>query len=360
MSIPKIIHYFYDNVNIWEKNQKSQVRMCINSWLKYCPDYKPMLWHDKMPEFQDILKRSEFVRRAYKLKLWAFVSDYVRLYALNKYGGIYLDTDVELLKNFDDFLENKFFTSIEGDILNGKNIPEPAIMGGIANHPVFKETMKIYETEEIFKTRYCIANIILQKTLLKLYDFNKINYTALEYEKLAEKYYNKKTKKITLDNFTLYKNQKIFRDKNNEIAIYPSEYFCPTWGKFQTKAFTGNTVAIHWNQSSWWDNDEKMHQLISGNIANKDSNVKQIFYFAGLIPLLYSDTKLINKDKNIKIYKLFNIIPLIKTTKNKDKIRCYLFNFLPLWKIKNYHCDKMHYLFQTIPLFRIKETYYKN
>ena len=60
MSIPKIIHYFYDDTNVWEKNTKAQVRMCINSWLKYCPDYKIMLWHDKMPEFQEIISKSEF------------------------------------------------------------------------------------------------------------------------------------------------------------------------------------------------------------------------------------------------------------------------------------------------------------
>lgn len=79
--------------------------MCVCSWKKACPDYAFMLWHDRHPEFGEILRQSLFVRSAYELKLWAFVADYVRLYALHKYGGIYLDTDVQLLKNFDAFSE---------------------------------------------------------------------------------------------------------------------------------------------------------------------------------------------------------------------------------------------------------------
>lgn len=80
MQIPKIIHYFYDNVDLWKKGPNSQVRMCVCSWKKACPDYAFMLWHDRHPEFGEILRQSLFVRRAYELKLWAFVADYVRLY----------------------------------------------------------------------------------------------------------------------------------------------------------------------------------------------------------------------------------------------------------------------------------------
>ena len=108
MQIPKIIHYFYDDVNPWTKGKNPQFRMCLYSWKKACPDYALMLWHEKSPEFGQILQQSLFVRKAYELKLWAFVSDYVRLYVLNKYGGIYVDTDVQLLQNFDKFLDDGF------------------------------------------------------------------------------------------------------------------------------------------------------------------------------------------------------------------------------------------------------------
>ena len=141
MQIPKIIHYFYDNVDLWKKGPNSQVRMCVCSWKKACPDYAFMLWHDRHPEFGEILRQSLFVRRAYELKLWAFVADYVRLYALHKYGGIYLDTDVQLLKNFDAFLNDGFFVSVEGDIREGENIPEPAVMGSVPGHPLLEEIL---------------------------------------------------------------------------------------------------------------------------------------------------------------------------------------------------------------------------
>ena len=356
MSIPKIIHYFYDDVNIWEKNQKSQVRMCINSWLKYCPDYKFMLWHDKMPEFQEIISKSEFAKRAYKLKLWAFVSDYIRLYALNKYGGIYLDTDVELVKNLDEFLENKFFLSIEGDILYGTNIPEPAVMGGIPNHPLVKEAMNLYESEEIFKIKNFIANVIMGKAIYNLYGFNKINYQSEELEETAKKYYNYKSPKTYMDNFDLYKKQKIYTDSQREITIYPSEYFCPTWDRFKTKAFTKNTAAIHWNQSSWFDED-KIQKLCTGNIIQENKELEKTYLFAGILPFMFSNTKFVSKDKSIQICKIFYFFPLIKITLNKDKKYYYLFNFIPLWKTKNYHYDRMHYLFQFIPVLKLKEKY---
>lgn len=349
MAIPKIIHYFYDDVDIWEKNSKSQVRMCINSWLNVCPEseYKYILWHDKMPEFQEILQKSEFVRRAYKLKLWAFVSDYVRLYALNKYGGIYLDTDVQLLKNFDDFLDNKFFTSIEGDILYGKNIPEPAIMGGEASHPLFKEAMKIYESDEIFETDNFIANVIMGKAIENLYGFNKIKYRTPELNNLAQISYNSRIPNIHLNNFELYRAQEIFT--NNEISIYPCEYFCPTWQAFKSKAITDKTVAIHWNQSSWWQN-EKIERLKTGNIESINTSTKTFYLFA-FLPVLKEKTKELNSTSIQTIYSIFNI-PIIKKSSAQNKNLYYLFNTLPIWKTKQNWHKKYHYLFQIIPILK--------
>ena len=135
----KIIHYFFDDIDIWRKGKTTSFTMCYASWKKICPDYEIMLWHDKMPEFQEMLRQSRFLQECYKRKLWAFVSDYVRYYALYKYGGIYMDTDVQLIKSPDDFLDKPFFCSIEGDIRKGKNIPEPAFMGAEKGHIVLKK-----------------------------------------------------------------------------------------------------------------------------------------------------------------------------------------------------------------------------
>ncbi len=220
-----------------------------------------------MPEFKEMLKESRFLRECYSRKMWAFVADYVRYYALYNYGGIYLDTDVELLKNFDEYLDNPFFCSIEGDILNGKNIPEPAVMGGEQGHPVFKSVLDLYNSDEIFKIDYFIANIILSKVLAKITNFSKISYNE-GYDEPASKYYDDKVWTKVIKDINVYKNQQVYKDEKNNIYIYPSEYFCPTWVSFGPDAFTDKTVAIHWNQSSWWKD----------NTSNKMKEIQSLRY----------------------------------------------------------------------------------
>ncbi len=103
--IPKIIHY------CWFGNQPKNafIKSCIRSWKKYCPEYKIKEWNERNFDISNI----EFVQEAYQQKKWAFVADYVRLYALYNEGGIYLDTDVKVFKKFDIYLSYNFFTSIE-------------------------------------------------------------------------------------------------------------------------------------------------------------------------------------------------------------------------------------------------------
>ena len=88
MSVPKIIHYFYDDISIWEKNSSPQFRICYASWKKFCPDYEIKLWHVNMPEFKEMLKESKFLRECYKRKMYAFIADYVRYYALYNYNAL--------------------------------------------------------------------------------------------------------------------------------------------------------------------------------------------------------------------------------------------------------------------------------
>ena len=216
----KIIHYFYDNKDVWEKSSSPTFRICYRSWLQKCPDYKIMLWHDKMPEFKEMLAQSRFLRECYHMKMWAFVSDYVRYYAVYNYGGIYLDTDVELLKNFDDYLNLPFFCSIEGDILDGENIPEPAVLGGKAGHPILKEILDFYNSDEIFQMDNFIAPVILRKVLQKRINFSKIEYNNEQIQKKAKKYYDPNQKIKAIDDIEIYKNQKICKLMTDNVG-YP-------------------------------------------------------------------------------------------------------------------------------------------
>ena len=88
MSVPKIIHYCWFGGNPKPK----LAERCIRSWKKFCPDYKIIEWNE---ENFDVSAAPEYVRQAYGVKRWAFVTDYVRLKALTEMGGIYMDTDVE-------------------------------------------------------------------------------------------------------------------------------------------------------------------------------------------------------------------------------------------------------------------------
>ncbi len=323
MQIPKIIHYFYDDVNLWEKGPNPQVRMCLCSWKKACPDYVFMLWHDKHPEFREILSQSLFVRKAYELKLWAFVADYVRLYALHKYGGIYLDTDVQLLKNFDDFLNDKFFVSIEGDIKEGENIPEPAVMGSVPAHPLLEETMAVYRSQGVFEWQNPIAPLVMKATLKRLYGFSRINYATCEDARRAEEiYFNKRR----CDDLGTYCAQRCWYGREKEVSIYPGEYFCPEWYVFKEKAITDKTVAIHWNQSSWWSKDafSRLRESIKPKLPPSTPTEQKIFslFTLPLIKIRHSAGK-----------KKISVLGIIKIKIAPSMFRLRLLGFLTLIKI---------------------------
>ena len=105
MSIPKVIHYCWFGKGEMPKIAKK----CIKSWEKYCPDYE-IICHN---EDNFDLSQNRYMREAYEEIKWAFVSDFARLKIIYDNGGIYLDTDVELIKPIDDLLENKGFMGFD-------------------------------------------------------------------------------------------------------------------------------------------------------------------------------------------------------------------------------------------------------
>lgn len=97
--IPKVIHLIWFGGNSYS----DVVKKCIKSWEIFCPDYSIKIWNEDNFD----INYNSYVREAYEAKKWAFVSDYVRLFALYYEGGVYIDSDVELLKGIDDILENR-------------------------------------------------------------------------------------------------------------------------------------------------------------------------------------------------------------------------------------------------------------
>jgi len=133
MSIPKVIHCcWFGGAPKGEKEKR-----CIESWKKFCPDYKIIEWNE---ENYDI-NNHPFVKRAYQKKKWAFVSDYARLDIIYRHGGVYLDTDVEIVKPIDELLSVQMFAGFE-DI---RVVNFGLGFGAEKEHPYLKEMMKAYD-----------------------------------------------------------------------------------------------------------------------------------------------------------------------------------------------------------------------
>lgn len=136
--IPKIIHYCW----LSKDKKPENVLNCIESWNKTLPGWKIKCWDSSSFNFDSV----PYVKEAYSSKKWAFVSDYLRLYALYTEGGIYLDSDVQVWGDFSDWLEYDFFTGLEmRDKEHTEIYPEAAIMGSVPGHPIIEKALHIYD-----------------------------------------------------------------------------------------------------------------------------------------------------------------------------------------------------------------------
>lgn len=206
--IPKIIHYCW-----FGRGEMPELALrCIESWHKFMPDYEYKLWNEDNFD----VNCNPYVKEAYEAKKYAFVTDYVRLYALFTEGGIYMDTDVEVLKPYDDLLSLPGFTGYEGS----KYLPP--VTGTIASeagNPWVKEQLDAYNSIHF-----------------KLADgsFDTKNNTTRISEIMRKGGFIQNGKK------QLYK----------DMYIFPVEFFCPrqTTGEV---LITANTYCDHHFMGSW-------------------------------------------------------------------------------------------------------------
>lgn len=217
MSIPKIIHYCWFGGNpIPERD-----RACIESWKKYCPDYEIIEWNEQN---YDVTKTS-YMREAYLAKRWGFVPDYARMDIVYQYGGIYLDTDVELIRNIDDLLEINGFAGIEKVT---HNLAFGLGFGAIKGHPLLKELCDVYATMHFLD----IAG--------------KPNLTPNP--QIVTEYISKKYPGVLSDQKS---------EIQNGFWIFPTEYFCPQNYETGIVEITDNTYSIHHYHASWQTQEEK-------------------------------------------------------------------------------------------------------
>lgn len=220
--IPRLIHYCWFGPNdIPEKDLK-----CISSFSEYNPDYEVVKWSE---DNFDISNAPKYVQDAYNYKKYAFVSDYVRLWAVYKYGGIYLDTDVELFSNLDFILGYRMmFAYMEyGELATGL---------GFASE---KGTAEIKEMMDIYNT----IPFVLEN--------DNLNLTPCP--RYTNDYFRRKG--IALDN-----SLEIFDD----IVFLPSDYLCPMQpvecsdGSHQLAqlSLTERSIGIHWCNNTWKSSKE--------------------------------------------------------------------------------------------------------
>lgn len=131
--IPKIVHYCW-----FGHGEKSDlIKKCIASWHKYLPDWKFMEWNEENFDFT----RNQYAKKAYENRKWAFVADYARFDVLNRYGGVYFDTDVELLKPIpDEMLAYEAFTGFQSN----KRVNPGLVYGSEKNQRGLQKLLDVY------------------------------------------------------------------------------------------------------------------------------------------------------------------------------------------------------------------------
>lgn len=223
--IPKVIHYCW-----FGKNEKSElINNCIDSWHRYCPDYEISEWNED--NFN--INCCDYVKEAYAEKMWAFVSDYARHFILNMYGGIYLDTDVELVKPLSSFLTNNFVA-----LENKDSIATGLIMGCKKNNDYCKHMLESYGNNH-----FILSNGIMN---------------TLTVCKRTTDYFSKRGFKYS-DELQVV----------DGFFIYPTEYFCPINPITYERNITDKTVSIHHYSGSWCSPEQEMHLEIRANYAKK-------------------------------------------------------------------------------------------
>ena len=217
--IPKKIHYCWIGGNPLPASAKK----CIESWKKFCPDYEIIEWNETNYDFT----KNQYMKDAFDVKKWGFVPDYARLDIIYQHGGIYLDTDVEMIKSFDEFLANSGYAGFESeDYVNlGQGF------GAEAGNAVIKQLLDSYEVLS-FKNADGSLNLTASPVL---------NTETLKEAGLV----CNGEKQVLSDGFT----------------VYPPEWFCPKSLNDGIVRKTENTYSIHHFDATWYTEEMQAEKM---------------------------------------------------------------------------------------------------
>ena len=226
--IPKVIHYCWFGGNpLPELAQK-----CIASWKKFLPDYEIKEWN----EHNFNVYQAPYIAEAYKLKKYAHVSDYARFWILYHYGGIYFDTDVEVIRPLDDLLAKGSFVGFECQEGTPLDNPNGNLNPGLGvavppKHPFFRTMLDFYNHHHFAKWNgRNSGNITLKVTRFLDYDHKEVLEGGIV--------------------------------RVSDLLVYPIEYFCPLNYYTGEKNITENTRTIHHYMASWVKKGNRLQGLI--------------------------------------------------------------------------------------------------
>lgn len=242
--IPKIIHYCW----LSGEEYPETIKLCISSWRKHLPDYEFILWDINKFDVNSV----KYVKQAYEAGKYAFASDYIRLYALYHYGGIYLDSDIEVFKSFDDLLDDAAFTGFEND----KDIAA-WIFGSEKGNPLFKELLDYYVDKEFVFSNgsyNMIPNVVPVTAILEKHGLIRNNtFQKLDY-----------------------------------ITVYRRDFFCPMIPNSDYEdCYTSNTHCQHLFNGGWIDTEQR-------KIINRKHEIEK--KWGKIIGKIYYAIQVVRKD----------------------------------------------------------------
>lgn len=207
--IPKIIHFCWYG----RGEYNDVIKKCIMSWEKKLPNYTIKKWDETNTPFEEL----PFLKLLYKQKKWSFITDYIRLFSLYTEGGIYLDTDIEVLTSFDSLLSEKAFVGFQTNLEDSKYPLNSAVIGAVKNNPFILDCIRETERKQRLKFNAMGGPPIVSKVLY--------GYGLTEYKKQYLK----------------------------EVLLLPKEYFFPfSWDEQYTEdCIQKDTICIHWWEDSW-------------------------------------------------------------------------------------------------------------
>ena len=223
--IPKKIHYCW----FGGAPLPQDVQACIRSWKKYCPDYEIIRWDESNYD----VTGHPFMKAAYEAKSWAFVSDYARLDVIYKHGGIYLDTDVELLKSLDGVRENGCYFGLQQSPLV---VATGLGFGGEAGHPALKKMLEEYDEAEFSPERKeALACPILNTRALE-----KLGYVPSR-------------QVVTVA----------------DVRVYPPQFFDPLAPGDTEDLTCEDTVSVHHYSATWTSPGQQLKRKLINLIGQK-------------------------------------------------------------------------------------------